>query len=120
MHILHASTLVGRNKDVVEKYVSEVIVAYANAFVTDVLHGACVRAAANELANDAARRAHEGACAKVREHNAKTAAAHAAEVQEKQCKEEQYVQVRPRCGEVLRVGTLKCGGQPIGPETPQG
>ncbi len=99
-----------RNKDVVDKYAHDVVVAYANGFVQDVVLGAAMRTAANDLMQAAAEVAHVAEVERVRTENVRVAELHGKEVVDKKSKEEKYKTVRP--GRVEGEGQR--GGQPGG------
>ena len=83
-----------RNKVLIDKYGDDVIAAYAQGFVKDVVMGASLRTAANHLMLAAAQAAHLAEFERVTAENARVAALHASEVKEKQFKEQQYTKVR--------------------------
>lgn len=82
-----------RNKVLIDKYGEDVIAAYAQGFVKDVVMGASLRTAANYLMLAAAQAAHQAEFDRVTAENARVAALHASEVKEKLLKEQQYIKV---------------------------
>ena len=82
-----------RNKDLLDKYTQDVLGSYARGFVRDVVMGAALRTAANEMALASAQEAHKAEVERITAENARVAVLHAAEVQEKIAKEQQYKMV---------------------------
>lgn len=85
--------LLAKNKGVLDKYAADVVACYARGFVKDVVMGAALRTAANELTLAAARAAYEADVERIAAENARVAALHTQEVQEKIAKEQQYKQL---------------------------
>ncbi len=83
-------------QDKVDAYSADVVAAYAESFVQDAIYGAAVRLAANERVLAAAQAAHAAEVERVAAENARLAALHAREVEEKLVKEEQHRQVGAR------------------------
>jgi hypothetical protein len=85
-----------RNKSVVDKYAKDVINCYARGFAKDVVMGAALRTAVNDLRLVAAQHAYENEVENIKKENARIASLHAAEVEVKVLKEQQYKKVRCR------------------------
>ena len=104
-----------RNKVLIDKYGDDVIAAYAQGFVKDIVMGASLRTAANHLMLAAAQAAHLAEFERVTAENARVAALHASEVKEKQFKEQQYTKV----GSSTTMGFLSTGqGESVPVYTP--
>ena len=84
-----------RNKGLIDKYTDDVLDAYARGFVKDVVMGAALRTAANDLALAAAKAAFKAEYDRITAENERVARLHGEEVQEKILKEQQYAKV---CG----------------------
>ncbi|GAX82053.1 hypothetical protein CEUSTIGMA_g9481.t1 [Chlamydomonas eustigma] len=79
-----------KNKAVVDKYATDVINCYARGFAKDVVMGAALRTAVNDQRLAAAQRAYEIEVDNIKKENARIASLHAAEVEVKMLKEQQY------------------------------
>lgn len=82
-----------RNKDLIDSYTQDVLSSYARGFAKDVVMGAALRTAANEMALATARAAHKTEVDRITAENIRVAALHQEEVQEKAAKEQQYLKV---------------------------
>ena len=89
-----------RNKDLIDRYAQDVLSSYARGFAKDVVMGAALRTAANEMALATAQAAHKAEVDRITAENIRVAALHKEEVQEKAVKEQQYLKVESKGGTI--------------------
>ncbi|KAL6753098.1 hypothetical protein V8C86DRAFT_2438700 [Haematococcus lacustris] len=92
----HKLDILARNQDKIDAYVAEVVGVYADSYVREALFGAATRIAANKQRTEAAEAEYAAQEAFTIAENARLAQAHAAEVEDKVFREEQFRLARER------------------------